>query len=96
MAEVELHNHGEVEVTGVEPATFRDSCRGQASGFPSSTRLAPPQVDLRLKANEACGRDLEIVFVLGARLVGVVTKKAAKINAAPIMAAQCSKFAIMR
>ena len=29
------HHHGEVEVTGVELAAFRDSRRGQASGFPS-------------------------------------------------------------
>jgi hypothetical protein len=43
MVEVELHHHGEVEVTGVELAAFRDSRRGQASGFPRSTRLAPPQ-----------------------------------------------------
>ena len=53
MVEVELHHHGEVEVTGVELAAFRDSCRGPGIGIPQFDTTGSAAVERRLKVNEA-------------------------------------------
>jgi hypothetical protein len=48
MVEIELHDHGEVEVTGVELAAFRDSCRGPGIGIPQFDTTGSAAVERRL------------------------------------------------
>ena len=48
MVEVEFHDYGEMEVTGVELATFRDSCRGPGIGVPQFDTTGSAAVERRL------------------------------------------------
>jgi len=55
MIEVELHEQGEVEETGVELAGFRDPVSGPGIRISRSTRLAPPQSSSGLKRPRPVG-----------------------------------------